>query len=52
MAAYFGDDQAAATAWVEIQQGLLAQSQLLQVFQNIRPLYPRGQGYSQFTHHN
>jgi uncharacterized protein (DUF2267 family) len=42
-AAYFGDDQAAATAWVEAQKALLAQSQLLQVVQNIRRLYPRGQ---------
>lgn len=40
-AAYFGDDQAAATAWVETQKALLAHSQLLQVFQNIRRLYPR-----------
>lgn len=39
--AYFGDDQAAATAWVETQKALLAQSKLRQVFQNIRRLYPR-----------
>ena len=39
--AYFGDDQAAATAWVEQQKALLAHSQLRQVFQNIRRLYPR-----------
>lgn len=39
--AYFGDDQAAVTAWVEIQKALLAQSKLRQVFQNIRRLYPR-----------
>jgi hypothetical protein len=41
--AYFGDDQAAVTAWVEAQKALLAQSQLLQVVQNIRRLYPRRQ---------
>jgi Uncharacterised protein family (UPF0236) len=41
-ATYFGDDQAAATAWVETQKALLAHSQLLQVLQNIRRLYPRG----------
>lgn len=40
-AAYFGDDHAAATAWVETQKGLLAQSALRQVFHNIRSLYPR-----------
>jgi hypothetical protein len=40
-AAYFGDDQAAATAWVETQKALLADSNLLQVFHNIRRLYPR-----------
>jgi uncharacterized protein (DUF2267 family) len=40
-AAYFGDDQTAATGWVEQQQALLAHSQLRQVFQNIRGLYPR-----------
>lgn len=39
--AYFGDDPAAATAWVETQKALLAQSHLRQVFQHIRRLYPR-----------
>ena len=42
-AAYFGDDQAATTAWVDEQKRLLAHSQLRQVFHNIRLLYPRGQ---------
>ena len=40
-AAYFGDDPAAATAWVETQKALLAKSDLPQVFHNLRGLYPR-----------
>jgi hypothetical protein len=39
---YFGDDQAAATTWVEAQKQRLAQSQLRQIFQHIRRLYPHG----------
>jgi hypothetical protein len=42
-AAYFADDQPATTAWVETQKALLAQNNLLQLFHNIRCLYPRRQ---------
>jgi len=42
-AAYFSDDQAATTTWVDEQKRLFAQSQLRQIVHNIRTLYPRGQ---------
>ena len=39
----FGEDRPAATAWVEQQKRLLAQSQLRHVLRNIRRLFPRTQ---------
>ena len=41
--AAFGEGSAQATAWVEQQKQLLAQSKLRQVLHNVRLLYPRGQ---------
>jgi len=41
--AYFDQDSAAATQWVEQQKRLLAASQLRLVFHNVRRLYPHHQ---------
>lgn len=41
--AAFGEGSTQATAWVEQQKQLLAQSQLRQVLHNVRLLYPRSQ---------
>lgn len=40
--AYFGNDLTATNAWVETQKQCLAQSQLRQLFHNVRCLYPHG----------
>lgn len=42
-AATWGEGSTQASTWVEQQKRLLAQSDLRQVFHNVRQLYPRGQ---------
>ena len=41
--AAFGEDRAAAHAWVDAQKGLLRQSNLRQVMRHVRALFPRAQ---------